>query len=109
MPTNCPLFEISIARGNLYLTRELCDAYFEGTETVALLARDGAMLIVPLARASSGGLLLKQRNLRGDRVIHAQEFLRDKGVVESFEPQTVVVRWDPANAALAIDGLLAVG
>jgi hypothetical protein len=101
-----PTAEIEIARGDFYLSRELCDAYLPGTEAVALIAREGAVWIVPLARTSAGGLLLKRRNLRGDRVIHAQEFIREKGLPEHFEPRAAPVRWDPDRAALSIEGLL---
>jgi hypothetical protein len=97
-------FEILIARGNFYLSRELCDTHLSGVESVALLARSGVILIVPLARGSAGGLLLKQRNARGDRVIHAQEFIREKGYPEQFEPRTVAVHWNTDSAALSIDG-----
>lgn len=93
-----------IARGNFYLTREICDTYLPGILSVALIARDGVVLIVPLTKDSAGGLLLKQRNARGDRVLHAQEFLREKGYPEEFEPRTAMVRWKPESAALAIEG-----
>lgn len=97
--------EVVIARGSFYLSRELCDAYFPGTVSVALIERAGAVLIVPLRADSAGGLLLKQRNARGDRVVHAQEFLREHGVAEQFEPRSLPARWDANSAALAIPGL----
>ena len=53
---------VSIKRGSIYLSRELCDAHLPDAGAVALLARDDAVLIVPLARQSAGGLLLKVRN-----------------------------------------------
>lgn len=71
----------AIARGNIYLPREICDAYFAGISSVALIVREGAIQIVPLSRDSAGGLLLKQRNARGDRVVHAQEFMREKATL----------------------------
>ena len=64
---------VRIRRGNVHLSRELCDAYLPDVAAVALLVRDDAVLIVPLARQSAGGLLLKIRNARGDRVLHAQD------------------------------------
>jgi hypothetical protein len=93
-----------IARGNIYLPRAICDAYFAGISSVALIVREGAIQIVPLSRDSAGGLLLKQRNARGDRVVHAQEFMREKGYPELFEPRTVAVRWNGDLAALSIEG-----
>jgi hypothetical protein len=95
---------VTIARGSIHLTRELCDAYLPDSGAVALLARDGAVLIVPLARQSAGGLLLKIRNARGDRVLHAQEFLRTLGLPEDFSDRQCGVRWVPEMSALAIEG-----
>ena len=101
--------EISVARGNFYLSREICDTYLPGVESVALLARDDGVLIVPLIQQSAGGLLLKQRNARGDRVIHAQEFFRNKGLPEAFELRTVPVYWSRDSAALLVSGLTGAG
>lgn len=97
--------EISAARGNLYLSWEICDAYFPGVLSVALLERDEGVLIVPLTQQSAGGLLLKQRNARGDRVIHAQEFFRNKCLSEDFELRTLPVHWSRDSAALVVSGL----
>ncbi|GAC1634921.1 MAG: hydrogenase maturation protease [Nevskia sp.] len=97
--------EVSIIQANVYLSRELCDAYLPGIMSVALLARDEAVLIVPLMQQSGGGLLLKQRNARGDRVIHAQDFFREKGFLEDFEVHKLKVHWSPESAALVLQGL----
>jgi len=96
--------QIRIARGNLYLSRELCDAYLPNAVSVALLLRGEHILILPLQAQSAGGLLLKQRNARGDRVIHAQEFLRAKGLSEDPEPAASPVIWSPESAALVVQG-----
>ena len=98
--------EISVACGNFYLSREICDTYLPGVLSVALLARDEGVLIVPLTQQSAGGLLLKQRNARGDRVIHAQEFFRNKGLSEAFELRTMPVHWSRDSAALVVSGLM---
>jgi hypothetical protein len=87
---------VVIRRGDIHLTSALCDAYLRDIGAVALLARDGAVLIVPL---------LKIRNARGDRVVHAQEFLRAQGVPELFEDRRYAVRWIADLSALAIEGL----
>jgi hydrogenase maturation protease len=92
-------------RGNFYLSREFCDAHFPQAVSVALLVRGEDVLIVPLAPQSAGGLLLKQRNARGDRVIHAQEFLREHGYAEDFATRSLGVDWNPASAALVVRGL----
>ena len=103
--TQCASAEISVARGNFYLSREICDTYLPGVVSVALLARDDRVLIVPLTQQSAGGLLLKQRNARGDRVIHAQEFFRNKGLSEAFESRAMPVHWSRDSAALVVSGL----
>lgn len=97
--------EIAIARGNFYLSREICDTYLPGVVSVALLARDDKVMIVPLTQQSAGGLLLKQRNARGDRVIHAQEFFRNKDLPEEFDLRSVPVYWSQESAALVVSGL----
>lgn len=96
---------VSITRGSIYLAREIYDAYFPAIQSVALIVRDDMPLIVPLIQESAGGLILKQRNARGDRVIQAQEFFRDKGYAEDFQEQTIAVHWNSEWAALALTGL----
>ena len=97
-----PLATALVSAGNLYLSSEACARYLPGVESIALLEHDAQVLIVPLTRASGGGLLLKVRNARGDRVVHAQEFFRTHGYVESFETRSVPMRWDEATAALVL-------
>ena len=100
-----PLASAGVSAGNLYLAREACERYLAGAESVALLSRDGELLILPLTRESGGGLLLKVRNARGDRVIHAQEFFRAHGYAEDFAPRRVAMRWEQAAAALVLSGV----
>ena len=95
----------SVARGNIYLSAETCERYFRGLSAVALLSRDDQVLILPLTRESGGGMLLKLRNARGDRVIHAQEFFRDKGYAEEFVDRVVGIRWSSESAALVVSGI----
>ena len=99
------LAEARVARGNIYLAREICDRVLAGIESVALVRRDAAVSIVPLQRGSAGGLLLKVRNARGDRVIHAQEFLRSNGFVDDAVDRVVAARWDPQSASLVLTDL----
>lgn len=96
---------VRVSRASLYLPREICDAYFSGLQSVALLSREQHLLILPLMAGSAGGLLLKQRNGRGDRVIHAQEFFREHGYVEDFDTRDCPVTWNPESAALVISGV----
>ncbi len=96
---------VTLRGGSIHLPRELCDAHLAGAEAVAVIERDGALLVVPLVPGSAGGLLLKLRNARGDRVIAAQEFLRTHGYADSDEERRVAVRWDESAAALMLTGI----
>ncbi len=96
---------VMVARGNIYLSREVVDACLGGIDSVALLDRNGRVMVVPLTRESGGGLLLKIRNARGDRVIHAQEFFREKGYLEDFQERHFAARWDRSSAALLIEDM----
>jgi hypothetical protein len=97
---------VQVSLGNLYLDRAVCDHYLRGCEAVALIERDGQVLILPLTPQSGGGLLLKIRNARGDRVVHAQEFFRARSLVETTGLRSYGLWWDAERAALVVDGLL---
>ena len=100
-----PLASAGVSAGNLHLSAEACERYLPGIESIALLSRDAQVLIVPLTRDSCGVLLLKVRNARGDRVIHAQEFFRIHGYAEEFAAHRVAMRWDDSAAALVLTGI----
>ena len=92
---------IHIRNGNLYLDASLYEQYFPQIHSVILLKRDRALLLLPVTNAGAGGLLLKIRNAREDRVIHAQEFCRVHGIDEHFA-QMVSASWDEKSAGLMI-------
>ena len=96
---------ISIARGNIYLPLETYEKYLRKIEVIALLPHENGILIIPLIQDSAGGLLLKIRNLSGDRVIHAQEFFRQNNYLEEFEEKFYEVEWQSERAALLIVGV----
>ena len=100
-----PAHIASVARGNIYLSLETCNTYLRGLQSVALISREDKVLIMPLIPESGGGLLLKVRNARGDRVIHAQEFFREKGYVEDFQERAVAIHWSSEAAALVVSGI----
>ncbi len=93
---------VEIQDGNIYLTAEVYEKYFSGLATVAVLERDGALLILPLQIDSGGGMLLKIKNLRGDRVIHAREFLASLDIDES-KKIAANVRWSTEAAGLQLE------
>ena len=103
--TVAALLRVTVARGNLYLIRETCEGFLPGVQAVALLDRQDRVLIVPLTPESGGGLLLKIRNARGDRVIHAQEFFREKGYLEDFVERSFPLEWSDELAALVLQNL----
>lgn len=103
--TDATLLQVTVARGNLYLSRETCESFLPGIQSIALLDREDRVLIVPLTPESGGGLLLKIRNVRGDRVIHAQEFFREKGYLEDFQERIFALDWSDVSAALVLQNL----
>lgn len=98
-------YSVRIARGSIYLDLEACDRYLPGVVSVATVCRDGSVLLLPLHGAAAGGSLLKVRNARGDRVVHALEFLRTLGIDADTPELDVRVRWDAEIAGLVLQGI----
>ena len=92
--------DVRVERGQIYLDAEVVARCYPDIEAVALIERDGAAWIVPVR--GGGGLILKQRNARGDRVVQALEFLRQRDF-DRDEPRHVRARWDADWAALVIE------
>jgi hydrogenase maturation protease len=98
--------QVRIADGNLFFDQALCRRHLAGTASVALVRQDHQVMIFPLHAAEHGGLLLKQRNSGGDRIVHAQAFFRDNALPDSAA-QPLPAVWDAQRAALVVDlGLL---
>ncbi|MFZ5559019.1 MAG: hypothetical protein ACOZDY_20270 [Pseudomonadota bacterium] len=97
-------FYARVARGSIYLDRELCDLYLPGVSAVAILRREGRMFLVPLTGTAAGGLLLKVRNARGDRVVHAPETLTSPDMAETGPERIVPVRWNQYLHGLLLEG-----
>lgn len=93
---------VSLARGNIYIPLEIVETYLKNIEAVALLPHEQGILLFPLIQQSAGGLLLKMKNLRGDYVVHAQEFFRNNGLEESFQEIDCEVSWQADRHALLI-------
>ena len=82
--------------GYLVLQAEVAQEFFPFDVLVAL--RRGAELwLLPTRGAAAGGLILKQRNLRGDRSVLVRETL-DDDVPHGMRPAF----WDAANGALRV-------
>jgi hypothetical protein len=76
---------VVVKRGSVYLTRETCERYFPGLESVILLRRDNDLVIMPVRHAAGGGHILKLRNSAGDRVVNAADFFRQNGLEDTVE------------------------
>ena len=83
-------------QGYLVLHAALAQEFFPFDVLVAL-RRGPELWLLPTRGAAAGGLILKQRNLRGDRSVLVRETLDDAvpaGVRPAF--------WDDANGALRV-------
>jgi hydrogenase maturation protease len=100
-----PAHSVRIAHGSIYLDSAFCAEYLGNAASVAVLKSDGRSLLVPLYGSSAGGLLLKVLNARGDRVVHAEEFLRTLGIGADAPERCVPARWCPEAAALILENL----
>lgn len=93
---------IRIHKGSLYVDASISQRYFQNLQHIALIKRDNQILILPIRHEGGGGLLLKIRNSHGDRVIHAQEFLRGHGL-EDLVDYRIPVSWDNTTCGLVFD------
>ena len=96
---------VSIGGGRVLVPVETCELYLGGIASAALIQRDRQVYLLPLSGPVAGGMLLKQRNLRGDRVMLAPDFLASLGL-DPFAPERqFTVRWVSEAGALLIEGL----
>ena len=94
---NRPLLHIEINQsGYLQLSAAVAAEFFPEDSLVPLL-KEKELWLLPLRRAQGGGLLLKQRNLAGDRSVLLLEV-----VPEQFLGKMFAAFWDEANAALRV-------
>ncbi|NJM07294.1 hydrogenase maturation protease [Candidatus Gracilibacteria bacterium] len=84
------------ANGYLHLPAELARERFPHDVLVAL-SRGDELWLLPTRGAAAGGLLLKQRNLRGDRSVLIWEVL-PPATAPGLRPAT----WDAENGALRV-------
>ncbi len=85
------------AGGDLRLSAEVAARYFPADSLVAV-PRGSELWLLPLVGPEGGGLLLKQRNTRGDRSALVWEALPAEAPIG--ERYAV---WDEANGALRVD------
>jgi hypothetical protein len=96
---------ISIGGGRVLVPCETYEQYLGGAAAAALLERDGQVFLMPLRGPVAGGSLLKQKNLRGDRVMAAADFLGNRGIEPFAGDRNYVVRWVTEAGALLIEGM----
>jgi hydrogenase maturation protease len=63
--------------GHLRLPADFARAHFPDDRIAALRAPTGEIVVMPVGVAASGGLMLKQRNVAGDRSVLLREALAD--------------------------------
>ncbi len=97
--------KVLIGGGRIVVPRETYDLYLAASSSAALIERDSRVYLLPLSGPVAGGLLLKQRNLHGDRVMLAPDFLAAYGVGEFAVEREFAVRWVADAGALWIEGL----
>lgn len=94
-----------IGDGRVLLSRATFDRYMARAGSAVLLEREGQVYLVPLGGPSAGGMLLKQRNAQGDRVLLADEFLALRGLGRFSAERSFDLRWVDETGALLIVGL----
>jgi len=96
---------VSVGDGRVLVPHETYELYLGGASAAALIERDGQVLLLPLHGPVAGGMLLKQRNLRGDRVMLASDFLASRGLGPQAREREFGVHWLAQAGALLIEGL----
>ena len=84
------------SHGYLVLQADVARTYFPG-DTILALKRDRELWLLPTRGAAAGGLVLKQRNLEGDRSVLVREVLEDAPVVG-----TRAAIWDERQGVLRV-------
>jgi len=79
--------------------------YLVGASSAALVERDGQVFLVPLHGPTAGGMLLKQRNSVGDRVLLATDFLAERGRGRFTPERACGVQWVAEAGGLLIEGM----
>lgn len=96
---------VSVGNGRVLLPHDTYERYLPGIHTAVLVEREGQVYLMPLLGPTAGGMLLKQRNPQGDRVLMAADFLHERGLGQFSDDRQFGVRWDASVSALLIDGL----
>lgn len=68
------------SHGYLILSAETARTYFPA-DTLLVMRRDRELWLLPTRGAAAGGMILKQRNLDGERAVLVREVLEDAPVI----------------------------
>ena len=68
------------SHGYLILSAETARTYFPA-DTLLAMRRDRELWLLPTRGAAAGGMVLKQRNLHGERAVLVREVLEDAPVI----------------------------
>lgn len=96
---------VFIGDGRVVVPVATYDLYLAGASSAALVERDGQIFLVPLHGPTAGGMLLKQRNVLGDRVLLAADFLAERGLGRFTPERPCAVRWMAEAGGLLIEGM----
>lgn len=92
--------EVALRRGAVHLSASVWAEYFDGHEAALLLTHERRLLLMPVP-AAAGGLLIKQRNAKGDRSIDACEWLRRSGFDDTRD-YLLRGHWDQERGGLSL-------
>jgi hypothetical protein len=92
---------VRITRDHLYIEATSYERHLAPVGSVALLRENDDLLILPVLGRAAGGFYVKQINARGDRAVHAADFLRLNGIDETIE-FSVAAAWNEGIAGYAI-------
>lgn len=90
---------LRIERGSIHIEQAVYERFFDGRQGVLLMAKDSRVALVPIDQ-TDGGLIVKQRNAKGDRVIHAVEHLMASGIGPEQQHE-LMADWDPRLGAVS--------
>lgn len=92
--------QLRLKNGNIYLDRALYETYFSAIHSVVLLKQASLIQMLPVQQAG-GGLLMKIKNAKGDRVVHATEFFQQHGIEIKMDKEFLLdAQWNTDMAAL---------
>lgn len=95
-----PPLTVTVRRGSVLIPADVYARFFDARDGVVPFAEEGLIFLMPVVQVT-GGLLVKQRNVRGDRVVDAAEFLRARGW-DDWGEYACHARWDSRLGALAL-------